>query len=293
MACRTRPAASLRTEEISPSDACGRYCRGVLPAARRSCAARRPSSILKRCGLCHRVRTVRRPLLPRRRVARRVQHAGWTGLRGRARGVCGARSRRIILAGVPGSSRQAGCPPARPAGVPDVREPGGRPLSISTQDQGLEFVRKGTDAFLRRFSFGARSVVIMAEINQDFFLRKFRWFIFQPNRYKMAAGSPKTRVATDVFPHDNTSIGLALPWEGSHTGTGSSRLCPGEDVFTTTPRNCSSSGCRMYGTNRERRVGCRAATRRSLPFQKLRFHCRRAFECLATLTAKARPAGSL
>ena len=46
------------------------------------------------------------------------------------------------------------------------------------------------------FSTASSVVIMVAENPRDFFFVKFQWFIIEPNRYKTAAGSPKTRVTS-------------------------------------------------------------------------------------------------
>ena len=149
---------------------------------------------------------VRRLLLPGRARRAPCAHTAPGGTGCVADPVCGARRRRreVPLALVEG--RRALPAPARIAHRSDARASCIPPHTSQSEIRG-----KATAAFLHRFveslpqkrptdsrSFffsAARSVVIMAaRKSRDFLFLEFQWFIIEPNRYKMAAGSPKTRV---------------------------------------------------------------------------------------------------
>ena len=122
--------------------------------------------------------------------------------------VCGVRRRRreapLALEG-----RRALPAPARIAHRSDARASCIPPHTSQSEIRG-----KATAAFLHRFVeslpqkrptiaiandcffFSAASpiVIMVPENPRDFLFVEFQWFIIEPNRYKTAAGSPKTRV---------------------------------------------------------------------------------------------------
>ncbi len=174
--------------------------------------ARRPAQTPERDGQWQQDRVVRRLLLPGRRAVR-TRRAGWNGLRGRSRlrrppppprgAPC---ARRPPSASGAGTHRT----PQRCAGV---RVAASHPtqairgIRARTRSEGrLRFCIASSHRFRKRdpqspsqttvFSFRqhAGGFIGIATKSRDFLLLEFQWFIIEPNRYKTAAGSPKTRV---------------------------------------------------------------------------------------------------
>ena len=186
-------------------------------AAGRSRDARRPAQTPERGGQWQQDRVVRRLLLPGRRAVRTRRAAAPGGTGCVADPVCGVRRRRreapLALEG-----RRALPAPARIAHRSDARASVSRHPTPHKPIRGirarklprlrLRFCIASSPRFRKRdpqsriandcfFFSAARSVVIMASTkSRDFFFVKFRWFIIEPNRYKTAAGSPKTRVTS-------------------------------------------------------------------------------------------------
>ena len=170
--------------------------------------ARRHAQTPELGGQWQQDRVVRRLLLPGRRAVRTRRAAAPGGTGCVADPVCGVRRRRRE-APLALECRRALPAPARIAHRSDARAsciPRFPPHTSQSEIRG-----KATAAFLHRFveslpqkrptdsrSFffsAARSVVIMAaRKSRDFLFLEFQWFIIEPNRYKTAAGSPKTRV---------------------------------------------------------------------------------------------------
>ena len=174
--------------------------------------ARRHTKTPERGGQWQQDRVVRRLLLPGRRAVR-TRRAGWNGLRGRSRlrrppppprgAPC---ARRPPSASGAGTHRT----PQRCAGV---RVAASHPTQANQRNSCSE-ASEASAAFLHRFVaslpqkrptishrkrvffFSAASpvVIMVAENPRDFLFLEFQWFIIEPNRYKTAAGSPKTRV---------------------------------------------------------------------------------------------------
>ena len=183
-------------------------------AAGRSRDARRPAQTPERGGQWQQDRVVRRLLLPGRRAVRTRRAAAPGGTGCVADPVCGVRSRLEAPLALEG--RRALPAPARIAHRSDARASVSRHPTPHKPIRGirarklprlrLRFCIASSPRFRKRdpqsriandcfFFSAARSVVIMVSQNpRDFFFVKFQWFIIEPNRYKTAAGSPKTRV---------------------------------------------------------------------------------------------------
>ena len=171
-------------------------------------AARRPARTTERDGKWLQDRIVRRLLLPGRRAVRTRRAAAPGGTGCVADPVCGVRRRRreapLALEGrraLPAPARIAHRSDARASCIPRDSHPTQANLK-SEEKPRLRFCTASKKLPQKRppvrrsfFLFGGTQWFYWYRIkSRDFLFREFQWFIIEPNRYKTAAGSPKTRV---------------------------------------------------------------------------------------------------